>query len=57
MTKKEFLEQFACAPFDDRELAEIASKFEGEVGEKSKAFIQALIEFYKVLESIGYERG
>ena len=52
-----FLEQFNCAPFDDRELAEIASKVEGEVGIKSKVFIKALIEFYKALENIGYERG
>jgi len=57
MTNKEFLEKFNYAPYDDEELAEIASKVEGEVGEKALDFLVALHEFDKILEKIGYERG
>ena len=57
MTNKEFLEKFNYAPYDDEELAEIASEVEGEVGEKAQAFLVALYGFDKALEKIGYERG
>lgn len=57
MTNKEFLEKFNYAPYDDVELAEIASKVDGEIGEKALTFLVALHNFDKALEKIGYERG
>jgi len=57
MTNKEFLDKFNYAPYDDEELAEVASEVEGEVGEKAENFLNALREFDKALESVGYERG
>jgi len=57
MTNKEFLEKFYYAPYDDEELAEIASTVEGEVGEKAQAFSTASYGFKRALEKIGYERG
>jgi len=57
MTVKEFLEKFNYAPYDDEELAEVASKVEGIVGEKARNFLKAQEEFDKALESINYERG
>ena len=57
MTVKEFLEKFNYAPYDDEELAEIASEVEGSIGEKADVFLNAKREFERALESIGYERG
>lgn len=57
MTVKEFLKQFNYAPYDDEELAEIASEVDGEVGERAINFLEALRGFEIILESIGYERG
>ena len=57
MTVAEFLEQFNWAPYDDTELAESASKVEGEVGEKARAFLKAQSEFDSALEKINFERG
>lgn len=57
MTNKEFLEQFNGAPYDDKELADIASKVEGEIGIKALIFLDALRGFESALEKIGYERG
>lgn len=57
MTKKEFLEKFNYAPYDNEELAEIASEVEGEIGEKAQDFLDASYAFAKALEKIGYERG
>lgn len=57
MTIKEFLDQFNGAPYDDEELAEIASKVEGEVGERAHSLIEAINGFDAILESINFERG
>ena len=57
MTVKEFIKDFNYAPYDDRELAEIASEVEGNVGEKARIFMHALIDFESALSSIYYERG
>jgi len=57
MTVKEFLDKFNYAPYDNEELAEIASEVEGEVGKKAQAFLDAKYDFDKTLEKIGYERG
>ena len=57
MTNKEFLDKFNYAPYDDEELAEIASEVEGEVGEKAQVFLDAKYNFEKALEKIGYEKG
>ena len=57
MIVKEFLEKFNYAPYDDKQLAEIASKVEGIIGEKARNFLKAKEELDKVLESINYERG
>lgn len=57
MTIKEFLERFNGAPYDDEELAEIASEVEGEVGETAQNFIDARDIFNLALQDIEYERG
>ena len=56
-SKQEFLEEYNYAPYDDIELAKIASKIEGEIGLKAKKFLSSLDLFNKTLEEIGYERG
>ena len=57
MTVEEFLEKYNYAPYDDIELAEIASEVEGEVGEIANKFLEVDRDFEGVLDSIGYERG
>jgi len=57
MTIEEFLKQFNYAPYDDKELAEIASEVDGEVGEAAQNFLNASDAFNMVLDKIGYERG
>ena len=55
--EKKFIEEFDGAPYDDMELASVASNVEGELGELAKNFIDAYYAFEKKLNSIGFERG
>ena len=57
MEEKEFLEKFNYAPFDAEELAEVALKVKGELGEAAKKFLDAQRAFNEALEDIGFEWG
>jgi len=57
MTIQEFLEQYNYAPFDDVELAEIATDVDGIIGETAEQFLQVKDKFDMLLNDIGYERG
>ncbi len=55
--EKKFIEEFDGAPYDDSELASVASNVEGELGELATNFLNALHAFETKLRNIGYERG
>jgi len=55
MTVEEFMEQFNGAPYDDQELAEVASKVEGDLGDAAEQFLDALRDFHSALDEIGFE--
>lgn len=55
--EKKFIEEFNGAPYDDSDLASVASNVDGELGELAKNFLEALRAFEAKLNSIGFERG
>lgn len=57
MTDKDFLEKYDGAPFDTDELAEVALKVEGELGEAALNYLKAERKFKAALEKIGFEWG
>lgn len=57
MTVKEFLMNYDEAPYDDKELAEVACEVEGEIGLRAREFLSSLDLLDKALDNIGYERG
>jgi len=57
MTIEEFLEQHNYAPYDDVELAQIATDVDGVIGETAENFLNIRDEFYMLLDDIGYKRG
>lgn len=57
MTPEEFREKYNGSGLDTQELAEVASRVQGEVGQKAHALLKALGEFDAALEAIDFEVG
>lgn len=57
MSVAKFKKQYNGAGLDTQELAEVASRVDGTVGEKAQALLEALAEFDAALEGIEFEAG
>lgn len=57
MKAEKFVEKYSGSPYHIDELARVASSVDGEVGIRARALLQAMDDFYSVLEDVGYELG